>query len=119
MQRIAVFGNAGAGKSRLARRLSELTGLPLYVVDEMQFLPGGAAVRHEDFLRTHADLLQQERWIIDGYGTTPAALDRFARADTLIHVDPPLIALYWGVTTRFIKGLFAPVPGWPARSPLW
>ena len=52
MKRVAVFGNAGGGKSTLARRLAELTGLPLYVVDMMQFRPGGAKVLHDEFLRT-------------------------------------------------------------------
>ena len=37
MRKVAVFGNAGGGKSTLGRRLAELTGLPLYVVDMMQF----------------------------------------------------------------------------------
>lgn len=119
MKRIAVFGNAGAGKSTLARRLAELTGLPLYVIDEMQFLPGGDAVPPEDFLKVHAKVLEQDEWIIDGYGTTSTAFERFERADVLVHVDPPLAALYWAVTARFIKGMFAPVPGWPPRSPLW
>jgi len=32
MQKVAVFGNAGGGKSTLSRKLSELTGLPLYVL---------------------------------------------------------------------------------------
>ena len=32
MKRVAVFGNAGGGKSTLARRLAELTRLPLHVV---------------------------------------------------------------------------------------
>ena len=40
MKRVAVFGNAGGGKSALAQRLAELTGLPLYVVDMMQFSAG-------------------------------------------------------------------------------
>jgi adenylate kinase family enzyme len=33
MRKVAVFGNAGGGKFTLGRRLAELTGLPLYVVD--------------------------------------------------------------------------------------
>ena len=40
MRRVAVFGNAGAGKSTLARRLAELTELPLYPIDMIQFPTG-------------------------------------------------------------------------------
>jgi adenylate kinase family enzyme len=40
MRRVAIFGNAGGGKSTLARCLAELTHLPLYVVDMMQFRAG-------------------------------------------------------------------------------
>ena len=58
VKKVAVFGNAGGGKSRLARRLAELSGLPLYVVDMMQFRPGGAKVPHNEFLQAHADLLR-------------------------------------------------------------
>ena len=70
MKRVAVFGNAGGGKSRLARRLAALTGLPLYVLDKMQFREGGSAVPKEEFLAAHADLLRKDEWIIDGYGST-------------------------------------------------
>jgi adenylate kinase family enzyme len=40
MNRVAVFGNAGGGKSALAQRLAELTGLPLYVVDMIAIQAG-------------------------------------------------------------------------------
>jgi cytidylate kinase len=40
MKRIAVFGNAGGGKSRLARRLAEAMSLPLYCLDLIQFRAG-------------------------------------------------------------------------------
>jgi adenylate kinase family enzyme len=56
MKKVAVLGNAGGGKSALAQRLAELTGLPLYVVDMMQFKPGGAKVPHDEFLQAHADI---------------------------------------------------------------
>ena len=49
MKRIAVFGNAGAGKSHLARELAAITGLRLHVIDMMQFRAGGEAVPHEEF----------------------------------------------------------------------
>jgi adenylate kinase family enzyme len=119
MKKVAVFGNAGGGKSRLARRLAELTGLPLHVVDMMQFRAGGASVPHDDFLRAHADLLRRDAWIIDGFGTEATVFERIAAADTLIHVDLPLELHVWWVTKRLFKGLFADPPGWPLGSPLW
>jgi adenylate kinase family enzyme len=119
MKRVAVFGNAGGGKSRLARRLAEQTGLPLYVVDLMQFRPGGLKVPQHEFLQAHADLLRRDEWIIDGFGSAPLAWERFAAADTLIYVDLPLFIHYRWVTKRLIKGLLADPPGWPENSPLW
>jgi adenylate kinase family enzyme len=50
MKRVAVFGNAGGGKSTPARRLAELTRLPLYPLDLIQFKTGGR-IPHEDYLR--------------------------------------------------------------------
>jgi adenylate kinase family enzyme len=119
MKRVAVFGNAGGGKSTLARRLAEVTHLPLHVVDMMQFRPGGEAVPREEFLQAHAQLLGQDEWIIDGFGGATLAFERFARADTLVHVDLPFVTHGWRVTKRLVKGLFADPPGWPEASPLW
>jgi adenylate kinase family enzyme len=119
MRKVAVFGNAGGGKSTLGRRLAELTGLPLYVVDMMQFGRGGAKVPDDEFLQMHADLLRRDEWIIDGFGNMATAWDRFAAADTLIYVDLPLFIHFRWVTKRLIKGLFADPPGWPEDSPLW
>ncbi len=55
MNKVAVFGNAGGGKSTLARRVAGLTRLPLYPLDAIQFKAGGVKVPHEDYLRAHAD----------------------------------------------------------------
>jgi adenylate kinase family enzyme len=66
MQKVAVFGNAGGGKSTLSKQLSEIVGLPLYVLDKLQYQPGGIEVPHEDYLRSHQLILDQDRWLIDG-----------------------------------------------------
>ena len=81
MKRVAVFGNAGGGKSTIARRLAELTGLPLYVVDMMQFRAGGVKVPQDEFLQAHADLLRRDEWIIDGAGGVALLWERFAADD--------------------------------------
>ncbi len=119
MKKVAVFGNAGGGKSTLARRLADLTGLPLYPLDMIQYEAGGRQVPHEEYLKAHADLLSRDEWIIDGFGSVETAWQRFAKADTLIYVDLPLATHYWWVTKRLIKGLFATPEGWPDRSPMW
>ncbi len=119
MKRVAVFGNAGGGKSTLARKLAEITGLPLHVIDKMQWKEGGDPVPKEEFLAAHAKLIGEDAWIIDGYGSTPLAWERFERADTLVHVDLPIVTHYWWVTKRFLGGLFKDPPGWPKGSPLW
>ena len=106
MKRVAVFGNAGGGKSTLAKRLADLTRLPLYPLDMIQFRAGGGRVPHEQYLKAHADLLRQDEWIIDGFGCVASAWERFSEADTLVYVDLPLTTHYRWVTKRLVKGLF-------------
>jgi adenylate kinase family enzyme len=127
MQRVAVFGNAGGGKSTLARRLAEISGLPLYVLDIIQFRDGrywpgekdGGKISAEAYRQLHAGILAQDRWIIDGFESVALAWERFAAADTLIHVDLPIRDHYWGVTRRLAAGLLRNPRGWPENSPVW
>ena len=119
MRRVAVFGNAGGGKSTLARRLAEITHLPLHSLDTIKYKPGGGEVAHDEYLKIHSELLREDRWIIDGFGCVPSAWQRFSAADTLIYVDLPLFTHYVWVTKRFVKGLVITPEGWPESSPMW
>jgi len=127
MRRVAVFGNAGGGKSTLARRLADITGLPLYVIDIFQYTDGkyqpkaarGGKISTEAYRELHAELLRRDQWIIDGFESVALAWERFAAADTLVYVDLPIMTHYWGVTTRFAAGLFKNPKGWPENSPIW
>jgi adenylate kinase family enzyme len=127
VNRVAVFGNAGGGKSTLARRLAEITGLPLYVIDLMQYRDGrywpgekdGGKLSPEAYAALHREIIARDRWIIDGFESVALAWQRFAAADTLVHVDLPIVTHYWGVTTRLVGGLFRTPPGWPENSPIW
>lgn len=118
MKRVAVFGNAGGGKSTLARRLAALTGLPLYPLDLIQFTAEGEVPRAQ-YLAAHAALLRREEWIIDGYGTTETAWERFAAADTLVYVDLPRRTHYWWIIKRHLKSAWVKPEGWPDNSPMW
>ena len=50
MKRVAVFGNAGGGKSTLAGQLATITGLPVHVLDKLQFRDGGAPALHDEYV---------------------------------------------------------------------
>lgn len=83
MRRVAVFGNAGGGKSTLARQLASITRLPLHSLDTIKYKPGGDEVPHNEYLKIHSALIRGDEWIIDGFGCVPSAWERFSAADTL------------------------------------
>jgi adenylate kinase family enzyme len=118
MQKVAVFGNAGGGKSTLSQRLANLTGLPWVPLDSIKYQPGGVVVPHDEFKTAHAALLRQERWIIDGFGSLDTVWQRLDAADTLVYLDLPVLRHYWWVTKRFLQGAWRPPAGWPEHSPL-
>ena len=118
MKKVAVFGNAGGGKSTLSKRLSQISGLPLHVLDKIKYQSGGTEVPHEDFLSAHQKILATDQWIIDGFGCMETLWLRLDKADTLIFVDLPLYVHGWWVTKRLITGYFKPPEGWPSNSPI-
>ena len=118
MKKVAIFGNAGGGKSTLAKQLAEATSLPLYSLDKIKYQAGGGEVPHAEYLNIHSGLLSQEEWIIDGFGCVSSAWERFSVADTLIFIDLPLLTHGMWVTKRLLKGLFVNPEGWPDNSPI-
>jgi adenylate kinase family enzyme len=118
VKKVAIFGNAGGGKSTLARKLAELTGLPLYPLDMIQYRAGGGQVPDGEYVKAHAELLQRDAWIIDGFGSVKSAWERFAAADTLVYVDLPLLTHFSWITKRLLKGIFVNPEGWPDDSPM-
>ncbi|PPS44098.1 adenylate kinase [Chroococcidiopsis sp. TS-821] len=116
MKKVAVFGNAGGGKSTLSKRLSEIAGLPLYVLDKIQYPSGDTEVSQEEYQHIHQKILATDRWIIDGFGNKETLWLRLNEADTLVFVDLPLYVHFWWVTKRLIVGYFKPPEGWPQKS---
>lgn len=118
MTRVAIIGNAGGGKATLCRQLGKTFNLPIYPVDKLQWKPGWVPVPAEEFHRTHEQWLQQDRWIIDGWGPLQAIEARFQAADTIIFVDHPLLIHYWWAFKRQAKCLFQPRPDGPEGCPM-
>lgn len=117
MNRVAVIGNAGGGKSRLSKRIAEVQGLPYHAVDLMQYGPGWAP--HPGFEAGQEALIAQDRWVIDGVGTWPSLQARLARADTIIFVDLPFRIHLWWATKRQIHAILFGRPDAPKGARSW
>jgi adenylate kinase family enzyme len=83
MNRIAVFGKPGGGKSTLSRQLSAVTGIELYPLDLIKYKQNGDQIPHEEYSQKHADLLSFDSWLIEGLGTIKSFWERIDAADTL------------------------------------
>lgn len=116
--KVAVFGKPGGGKSTLALTIAKRADLPLHQLDMLQFSEGGARVPADAFLLRHAQLLAQERWVIDGFGTPQSFAQLLEAADVLVYVERPQRVHYWWVIKRFFKSPWRKPLGWPKGSPM-
>jgi adenylate kinase family enzyme len=69
MPRIAIIGNAGGGKSILARKLGQRYKIPVYEFDNPQWQPGWIRTPAEEIASVHRNWLKQSGWLIDGWGS--------------------------------------------------
>lgn len=116
MNKVAVFGKPGGGKSTLSKKLSAETGITLCALDLIEFTKDGERVSTEEYSEKHAAWIRADKWIIDGLGTLESFWHRIDAADTLIYVDLPYSIHYWWVTKRLLKSCFVKPEGWPEGS---
>lgn len=118
MRRVLVIGPPGSGKSTFARRLAEVTGLPLIHLDAEYWQPGWVEPQREAWRARVASLAAADAWIIEG--NYDGTLDlRFLRADTLYWFESGRLRSMWRVVRR-IAGSYGRVrpdmaPGCPER----
>lgn len=113
MRKIAIIGNAGGGKSVLARKLGIILDIPVYEFDHLQWRPGWVHAPAGEISAVHKTWLNQPGWVIDGWGSWEVIEERFQAADTLIFVDFPLLVHYWWATKRQVKAALHLNAGWP------
>lgn len=101
MNRIAVIGRPGSGKSYFSTQLAKKTGLPLIHLDRI-YHDLATKLEGEELSQTMRteikEIVDQKRWLTDGnYGSS---LDiRLPAADTIIYFEYPM----WLVLYRLAK----------------
>lgn len=104
MQRVAILGAGGAGKSALAAELAGRTGLPVVHLDVLYWRPGWTKPPADEFRAVLDEAVAGERWILDGNFLRDDSPDpRFARVDTVVFLDLPRMTCTWRVLKRRLR----------------
>ena len=102
MLKVLVIGSPGAGKSTFARKLSAVTGLPLYYLDLLWHKPDKTNLAAEEFDLRLNEMMEKTQWIIDGNYLRTLEL-RLQSCDTVFLLDFPLEVCLSGAKSRIGK----------------
>jgi adenylate kinase family enzyme len=113
VNRIAVIGPGGSGKSTLSIKLAKVTGLPLIHLDQLYWKPGWVATPDDEWMALIQERVQEPAWIMDGnYGGTMRV--RLEAADTVIFLDFGRFLCIWRLIRRRIRWAGRSRPSVPA-----
>jgi adenylate kinase family enzyme len=112
MTRIFITGNAGSGKTTLAKHVGKLLDLPVFGLDEIVWQPGWR--KSSDDWRTEkiAELVSRQAWVIEGVSITV-----MKAADFVIFLDVDRRTSFVRCARRNWRYLFRSRPGLPENCP--
>ena len=102
MQKAIVIGSPGAGKSEFARKLRDVTKIPLYYLDMLWHKTDKTNVSKGEFDIELNKILNLDKWIIDGNYLRTLEI-RLKECDTVFLLDYPLGICLAGVKSRIGK----------------
>jgi adenylate kinase family enzyme len=120
MSRIVTIGNAGGGKSTLARKLARARGLQHVEIDRLLWQEGWKLTPTDIYMQQHDEIIARDDWVIDGLGQQASIPGRIARATEVILIDMPLWMHFWLAAERQIAwagGKLEHAPGGIAQMP--
>jgi adenylate kinase family enzyme len=101
VRRVVILGRGGAGKSTLARRLGDITGLPVVELDKIFWRSGLLPTPRDEWIHLQQKLVREEKWIMDGdLGPYDAVEERLRAADTIVLLDFSLPRCAWRALRR-------------------
>jgi adenylate kinase family enzyme len=103
VQRVSVVGNSGSGKSTLARELAATLGVPHLELDSVFHQPRWEPLPLDEFQRVVAERAAEDGWVIDGNYSSRVQHIVWARADTVVWLDPPRLTVMRQVIGRTLR----------------
>jgi adenylate kinase family enzyme len=102
VDRIAIIGCGGSGKSHVARALGTTLGITPVHLDSLYYDRNWKPLDKEQFAALQRNLVGEPRWIIDGNYASSLPI-RLEAADTVIFLDLPAWACLWGIIERRLR----------------
>lgn len=101
MQRIAIIGPPGSGKTTFSSKLSRKLNIPVTHLDRLYWLPNDIKRPKAEFIASQQKVITQDNWIIEGCGTSSFEL-RYKRADIVIYLNVSPWICIWRSLKRFL-----------------
>ena len=104
LERIAVVGTTGSGKSTFARRAARLLGSPHIELDELHWRPGWQHASTEELRASLEPLLSGPAWVVDGnYHTVRDQI--WSRATAVVWLKYPFLLSFSRLLRRSLRRL--------------
>lgn len=102
MDRIAIIGCGGSGKTTVGRRLADIIDAPVTHLDVVHFDDDWNRLPKKKFAALQEELVAADKWVIDGNFASTLPI-RLAHADTVVFLDLPAITCLWGIAQRRLR----------------
>jgi adenylate kinase family enzyme len=110
--RVNVTGNAGAGKSTIARALGDASGIEVVGLDRIVWQPYWTPTPTHQREALIADVVERPEWIVDGVSRQVRG-----HADLIVFIDLKRRVLLWRCARRNVRHLWRTRPDLPDGCP--